>query len=131
MPTPNVSILASGGVLYAQVGSSVELACSISINPAIADIVTVSVTWLRGTTPLSNTTDGVSISFDADSWPVYISVLTVYLVTDPADSDNFTCRARLVPDIQSQLIMASDSAEETVIVVIEGKSEQLAHLSDY
>ena len=121
MPTPNVSISAFDGVLYAEVGASLELTCSVFFDPAIADNVTVSVIWYQGTTPLFNTTDRVSIkSSHPDSRSPFISILTVYPI-NTTDSDNFTCRAGVVPDSQLQLVTDSNLTEETVQVIVEGK----------
>jgi hypothetical protein len=121
VPTPNISILASDGVLYAEVGTSLELICSISVDPAIADNVTVSVTWFQGETPLFYTTDNVSITYsNPDSLSPFISILTLYSI-NTTDSDNFTCIAGVVPDDQLQLFTDSDLAEETVVVIVEGK----------
>lgn len=126
VPTPNVSISASEGVLYAEVGASLELTCSIFVDPAIADNVTVSVTWFQGTTPLFNRTDRVSISSsDPDSQSPFTSILTVYPL-NTTDSDNFTCIAGIVPDSQLQLVTNSDLAEETVLVIVEGKQFSLS-----
>ena len=121
MPTPNVSISAFDGVLYAEVGASLELTCSVFFDPAIADNVTVSVIWYQGTTPLFNTTDRVSItSSGPDSQSPFTSILTLYPV-NTTDSDNFTCRAGVIPDSQLQLVTDSDLAEGTVQVLVESK----------
>ena len=77
VPTPNVTILATDGVLYAEVGASLELTCSIFVDPAIANNVTVSVIWYQGTTPLFNTTDRVSITMSSSQSP-FTSILTLY-----------------------------------------------------
>lgn len=123
VPTPNVSILASDGVLlqYAQAGTSLKLTCSVSVDPAIAGNVTVSVTWLQGENPLFNTTDRVSITYsDSDSQSPFTSILTLYPV-NTTDSGNFTCRAGVVTDTQLQLFTDSDLAEDTIQVIVVGK----------
>lgn len=121
MPTPNVSITASDGTLYAEVGASLELTCSVFVDQTIADNVTVSVDWFQGTTPLFNGTDRVSItSPDPDLQSPFTSILTVYPV-NTTDSDDFTCIAGIIPDSPLQLVTNSDLAEETVLVIVEGK----------
>ena len=116
VPTPNVSILAFDGLVYVEAGASLELTCSVFVDPAIADNVTVSVTWYQGTTPLFNTTDRVSVSSaDPDSQSPFTSSLTVYPI-NITDSDNFTCRAGVIPDGQLELVTDSDLVEETVLV---------------
>ena len=121
MPTPHVTILATDGVVYTEVGAPLELTCSVLVDPAIADNVTVSVIWYQGSTPLFDTSDRVSISSsDSVSQSPFISFLTLYQV-NTTDSDNFTCRAGVVPDSQLQHFTDSDLAEETVQVVVGGK----------
>ena len=122
VPTPNVSILASDGVVYAEIGTSLSLTCSILVDPNIANNVTISVTWLQGTTPLFNTTDRISII--TDSQLPFTSILTVYPV-NTTDGDNFTCRAGVVPSSQFNLVTASDLDEDTVLVVVEGMSSHI------
>ena len=121
MPTPHVTILATDGVVYTEVGAPLELTCSVLADPAIADNVTVSVIWYQGSTPLFDTSDRVSISSsDSVSQSPFISILTLYPV-NTTDSDNFTCRAGVVPDSQLQHFIDSDLAEETVQIVVGGK----------
>lgn len=126
MPTPNVSIFASDGVAYAEVGASLELTCSVFVDPAIANNVTISVTWFQGTTLLLNGTDRVTITSGPNSQSTFTSILTVYPI-NTTDSDNFTCIAGVVPDSQLQPVTSSDLAEETVLViVVEGKQFSLS-----
>ena len=119
MPTPVVSILASGDVVYADIDTSLSLTCSIQVDSNITESVTVAVTWLQGDTQLFNGSDRVSI--ETNSEPPFTSILTVYSLNSN-DSDNFTCRAMIVPTNDFQLVTASDTDEDTVLVIVEGET---------
>ena len=121
MPTPHITILATDGVVYTEVGAPLELTCSVLVDPAIADNVTVSVIWYQGSTPLFDTSDRVSVSSsDSVSQSPFISILTLYPV-NTTDSDNFTCRAGISPNSQLELFTDSDLGEGTVQVIVESK----------
>ena len=122
VPTPSVSVLAPGGVVYANSDSSLSLTCSIQLDPNITHSVTVAVTWLQGRTQLFNGTNSVSIaSTQLNSQLLYTSILTVDQINS-SDSDNFTCRAMVVPTNELELVTASDVNEDTVLVIIEGRN---------
>ena len=128
VPTPAVSILAPGGVVHANSASSLSLTCSIQLDPNITHSVTVAVTWLQGRTQLFNGTDSVSISStQPNSQLFYTSILTVDPVNS-SDSDNFTCRAMVVPTSELELVTASDVNEDTVLVIIEGRDILFSHV---
>ena len=118
VPTPNITI--SVPVLYAEVGKSLQVDCTVHINLNITNNVTVSLTWFRGLSPIFNTTDRVTISPISDSQLPFISTLTIYPLNH-TDNDYFTCRAGVVPFTGSDSFVASDFGEERVLVVVEGE----------
>ena len=119
VPTPVVSILAPGDVVDANIDTFLSLNCSIEVDSNITDSVTVAVTWLQGDTQLFNGTNCVSI--ETNSVPPFFSILTVYPVNSN-DSNNFTCRAMIVPTDDFQLVTASDTDEDTILVIVEGET---------
>ena len=121
MPTPIVSILAPGDVAYAKINTPLSLTCSILVDSNITESVAVTITWLKRGIQLFNDTGRVNIaSAEPDSRSRYTSVLRV----DPvyiSDSDNYTCRAMVVPT-DVLLVTASDVGEDTVLVIVEGEA---------
>jgi hypothetical protein len=78
----------------------------------------MDVTWLRGSTRLSNDDARVTISRVFGSMPSFISTLTL----DPlstADNTTFTCRARArpLPNVAT-FIIASEIGEGVMPVVV-------------
>ena len=109
-------------ILYAGSTTPLTLTCNVTTDPSLADNVNVSVTWLRGTSQLSNVTSRISISSTSKSQSIFTSTLTVYPLS-AVDATNFTCRAGIIPQSGGGLgsTMASDLGEGTVFIVVEGE----------
>ena len=108
-------------VLYAGTTTPLTLNCSVNIDPSLASVVNVSLSWLRGATQLFNGTSRALISPLSESQSVFTSTLTVYPLST-VDSTNFTCRAGIIP--QSDRLSstaASDLGEETVLIIVQGE----------
>ena len=121
VPTPSVYISNVPGPLYAGARTPLRLTCNASIDPSLASHVNMSITWLNGTTVLSNSTSRVSISpLLSDSPSLFTSTITIYPVSI-RDSANFTCRAGIVPTGGLSLTTASDVQEETFSVIVGGE----------
>lgn len=124
VPTPTVDILTPNETLEAVFNSSLSFNCTILVDSSLIDNVTISVTWLRGAIPISDTTDRISISpLDqfGDMQSTFISALTVYpLVFE--DSRDFTCSASIVPLGGVELLIASDYGEDRVTVIVQGEA---------
>ena len=122
VPTPSVSVSAPMEVLCAGSTTPLTLTCNVTTDPSLADSINVSVTWLRGTSPLSNATNRVLISSLSQSQSVFTSILTVYPLS-VMDATNFTCRAGIVPLAGAGLnsTTASDLGEGSVFIVVEGE----------
>lgn len=120
VPTPTVIISHPPAMLYAGTTTPLIITCSIEIDPSLLSYVNVSVTWLRGTSQLTNDTNRYSISpvlFNSQS--IYISTVTIYPLST-TDRNTFSCRARIAPSNTSSLTIASDIGEDTVSVIIQG-----------
>ena len=122
VPTPSVSVTAPMEVLYAGTTTPLTLTCNVTTDPSLTDNVNVSVTWLRGTSQLSNITSRISISPPSKSQSVFTSTLIVYPLS-ALDATNFTCRAGIIPQSGGGLssTTASDLGEGTVFIVVEGE----------
>ena len=118
--TPNVSVSVPPGPLFAGSTAPLTLTCSISLNPATdtsVSVTTMDITWLNGTTPLSNSDDRVVISSLSGSQPSFTSTLTLSPLST-FDNTNFTCRARARPLPQQNFITASEEGARTVSVTV-------------
>lgn len=117
VPTPSVTISTPFGDLSG--ASALTLTCYVDIDPSLAGYVNVSVTWLKGTSPLLGAADRISISSSLlDSQ--FTSNLTLYSLST-ADSTNFTCRAGIIPADSLTSVAASDLGEETIQVIVQGE----------
>lgn len=114
-----MTILAPSGTLFAGITTPLRLNCSISIDSAVDTPVTVSVTWLRGDTQLSNNTDGrITISPLSGSQPSLTSTLTLSPLSTE-DNTSFTCRAGALSVGFSSLTTGSNLGEGTIILPVE------------
>ena len=119
--TPDVEITPPSDPLFAGSIAPLTLTCSISINPATdTDVVItdIDVTWLRGSTRLSDSDARVTISSVTGSRPSFTSILTL----DPlstADNTTFSCRARArpPPNVPS-FVVASEMGEGMMPIVV-------------
>lgn len=119
MPTPSVIISTTFEDIYAETDASLFLTCDVHFDPSLAGYVNVSLTWIKGSSPLSDFIDRVSISsYLVDSQ--FISNLTLYPVSIE-ESTNFTCRARIIPTDNFTSATASDTIEETIEVIVQSK----------
>ena len=118
--TPDVVITVPSDPLFAGRIAPLTLTCTISINSATDTDVAISdadITWLRGSTRLSNSDARVIISVVSGSRP-FTSTLTL---DPPSTTDNttFTCRARVrpPPNVPS-FVVASEMGEGIMPVVV-------------
>ena len=122
--TPDVFVTLPPGPLFAGSTTPVTLTCTISINPATdtdVDIINSDVTWLRGTTHLSNSDARVTISAVSGSKPQLTSTLTLNPLST-ADNSTFTCQARARPSTNNQsFITISEIGDGTVLVTVNRK----------
>jgi hypothetical protein len=109
------------GPLFAGRIAPLTLTCTISINSATDTDITISdmdITWLRGSTNLSNGDARVTISSVTGFRPPFTSTLTL----DPlstADNTDFTCRARARPPPNvASLVIASEMGEGIMPVIV-------------
>ena len=119
--TPDVVIIVPPGPLFAGRTAPLTLICNIYINSATDTdvlITDVDVTWLRGSTHLSNSDDRVTISAISGSRPSFTGNLTL----DPlsiADNTTFTCQARVRPPANQQsFISVSEMGDSTVTLIV-------------
>ena len=77
----------------------------------------MDITWLNGTTPLSNSDNRVIVSSLSGSQPSFTSTLTLSPLSI-FDNTNFTCRAGARPLPQQSLITASEEGARTVSVTV-------------
>jgi hypothetical protein len=119
--TPDVVITVPPGPLFAGRTAPLTLTCNISINSATDTDIAISdtdITWLRGSTHLSNDDARVTISRVTGFGRSFTSTLTL----DPlsaADNTTFTCqaRARPPPNVAS-FVIASDIGEDMQPLVV-------------
>ena len=119
--TPDVAMTIPTGSLFAGRIAPLTLTCTISINSATDTDIEISdmdITWLRGSTRLSNDDSRVTISSVTGSRPSFTSTLTL----DPlstADNTTFTCRARARPPTGvASFFIASEVGEGTTSVIV-------------
>ena len=119
--TPDAVITVPSGSLFAGSIDPLTLTCTISINPATDTDVAITdtdVTWLRGSTRLSNSDARINISAVSGSRPSFTSTLTL----DPlstADNTIFTCQARARPPAGvPSFITISEMGEGTASVIV-------------
>ena len=120
VPTPIVTISTDMDIVYVGSRAPLILMCNVTIDSAFDIFVTVSITWLRGLTPLSNSTNHVTISPLSGSQSPFTSSVTL---SPPSIEDNttFTCRAGAIPSAELGTATASDLGEGTVTIVVKGK----------
>ena len=119
--TPDVVISVPPGPLFAGRIAPLTLTCAISINSATDTDIAISdmdITWLRGSTRLSNDDARITIFSVTGFRPSFTSTLTL----DPlsiADNTTFTCQARARPPIDvPSFITASEMGEGVMPVVV-------------
>lgn len=117
VPTPSVTISTPPGNLVAATEASLILTCNVDFDSSLASYVDVSLTWIRGSSFLSNSIDQVSISSSLLG-SYFTSNLTLYPLEDSA---NFTCRAGIIPSDNLTSFIASDISEDAVEVAVEGE----------
>ena len=107
--------------LFAGSTAPLILFCNISINAATDTDVAITdsdITWLRGSTHLSNSDARVTISAVSGSRPSFTSTLTL----DPlstADNTTFTCQARARPPAGvPSFITSSEMGEGSTSVIV-------------
>ena len=125
VPAPAVTVSTDTDIVYAGTRDPLILMCNITIDSAFDSFVTVSITWLRGMTPLSNNTDHVTISPLSGSQSPLTSSLTL---SPPSIEDNttFTCRAGAIPSAELSTATASDLGKGMITIIVQGKCLMLA-----
>ena len=116
---PFISITVPRGLLYAGTAAPTSLTCTISLDPAVDDPVSIdqiTVQWMRGMTELSNTTSRVTISTLSGSLPTFTSVLALEPLS--TEDTSFTCLARAQPSGQNLFVSASDQGEGMTIIPV-------------
>ena len=117
VPVPSVTISTPPGDFYEE--APLTLTCDVDFDPSLASFVNVSVTWLRGNSPLSNTIDGISIESSLLDARLTSNVTLHSLST--ADSANFTCRAGIIPSDGLTSVTASDLGQETIEIIVQSE----------
>lgn len=118
VPPPSVTVTSSPEDLYAATDASLTLTCTVDFDPSLSSYANVSLTWIKGSTPLSNISNRISmLSALEDSQ--FTSNITLFPLS-AKDSENFTCRAGIIPSNNETLVTASDLVEETVEVTVQG-----------
>ena len=109
------------GTLFAGSIAPLTLTCSISINPATDTVVAITdtdVTWLRGSTPLSEGDARVTISSVSGSSPSFTSTLILNPLST-VDNTTFTCQARARRPVNQQgFISDSEVGVDTDSVIV-------------
>ena len=81
----------------------------------------MDIIWLNGSTPLSNSTNRVTISPLSGSQQPFTSILALSPLST-FDNAYFTCRARARPPANVQtLVTASEQGEGTISLTVERK----------
>ena len=124
--TPDVAITVPPGPLFAGRIAPLILTCTISINNATDTEVSISdtdVTWLRESTPLSNSDSRVTISSVTGSRPSFTSTLMLSPLST-VDNTTFTCRATARRPLDQQgFISDSEVGVTTDSVIVTRESE--------
>ncbi len=121
VPTPIVTVFSAGNVsYYAGSRDPLVLICNISIDSALDSFLTVSITWLKDGTPLTNDTDRVTVTPLSGSKSPFIGTVTL---SPPSmeDNANFSCRASAMPSTDLASVNASDVGEGSTVIVVQGK----------
>ena len=114
--TPDVAVTVPSGPLFAGRIAPLTLTCTISINSATDTEVSISdtdVTWLRGSTPLSNGDDRVTISSVTGSRPSFTSTLMLSPLST-VDNTTFTCQATARRPVNQQGFISDSEMGEGV-----------------
>ena len=110
-------IPAPSGTLYAGTRSPLTLNCSIAIDPAVDEPVTVTATWLREGVELSNSDSRLNISSTSITEPPFTSTLTLNPLST-VDNATFSCRAVGSLSGGSSSVQDSDPGEGTTFVLV-------------
>ena len=132
--TPVVEVTVPPGPLFAGSVIPLTLTCTISISFATYNDVLVTntdVTWLNGTTTLSNngTSSRVTLSSVSGSTEIHMTLFTTTLTLDPLttfDNTTFSCQARARPRARarpfaSQLPRISEVGDGKVSIFVNCK----------
>ena len=104
-------------------GTNLSVVCGISIDAAVDSDISVNVTWLNGSSFISNGTERVFISPHSGAKPSFTSTLFIHPLVD-VDNSNFTCRASIHSD--SQFINQSNVGESSIQIPVEQRSQLIA-----
>ena len=123
--TPDVDVTIPDGPLYAGRTAPLTLICTISFNSATDTAISVTdmdITWLNGSTPLSNSTNRVTISPTLSGLQQPFTRNLTLSPLSTFDSTSFSCRARARPPANVQtLVTASEQGDGTISLTIERK----------
>jgi hypothetical protein len=102
-------------------GTNLSVTCDISIDAAVDSDISVNVSWLNGSAPLSDETERVSVFPLAGTKPSFTSALLIHPLIDVDNTSNFNCQASI--DSDSEFIEQSNTGEGSIHIPVQQRSQ--------